>query len=46
MTVTINYGNFINLLLTFIITAFAIFLVVKMANRWRKQEEPKADSAA
>ena len=34
--VTINYGTFINLLLTFVITAFAIFLVVKLANRWRK----------
>jgi large conductance mechanosensitive channel len=42
--VTINYGTFINLLLTFIITAFAIFLVVKLANRWRKAPAAEADA--
>ena len=36
--VTLNYGNFINLLITFLITAAAIFMVVRMANRWRKQD--------
>lgn len=30
---TINYGNFINTLLDFLIVAFAIFLIVKIANR-------------
>jgi large conductance mechanosensitive channel len=41
--VTINYGTFINLVLTFVITAFAVFMVVKLANRWRKAPavEPK-----
>jgi large conductance mechanosensitive channel len=31
--VTINYGSFINNVVTFIIVAFAVFLVVRMANR-------------
>ena len=44
--VTINYGNFINLIISFLITAFAIFMVVRVANRWRKQaEEEKAGEA-
>jgi len=42
--VTINYGNFVNLMLTFVITAFAIFLVVKLANRWRKAPVAEADA--
>jgi large conductance mechanosensitive channel len=33
--VTINYGQFINNLVTFIIVAFAVFLVVRAANRMR-----------
>lgn len=31
---TLNYGNFINTIINFLIVAFAIFLVVRMANRW------------
>jgi large conductance mechanosensitive channel len=37
--VAINYGNFINTVITFIIVAFAIFLVVKGYNRLKKKEE-------
>jgi len=37
--VAINYGNFINTIITFIIVAFAIFLVVKGYNQLRKKEE-------
>jgi large conductance mechanosensitive channel len=38
--VTLNYGNFLNTILTFLIIAFSIFLVVKgMNNMRRKQEE-------
>ncbi len=44
--VTLNYGNFINLVLTFLITAFAVFMVVKVANRWRKQAEQAEQTAA
>ena len=39
--VAINYGLFLNALLNFIIVAFALFLVVKAVNRFRK-EEPAA----
>lgn len=39
--VTVNYGVFINTILTFLIVAFAVFLMVKNINRWKKQEEDK-----
>ena len=38
---TINYGIFINTVLDFIIVAFAIFMVIKQMNRFKKQEEEK-----
>jgi large conductance mechanosensitive channel len=34
--VTINYGLFINTLLDFVIVAFAIFMVIKQMNRFKK----------
>lgn len=37
--VTLNYGLFVNAVINFLIVAFAIFLVVKAANRFRKKEE-------
>jgi large conductance mechanosensitive channel len=37
--VFINYGSFINTIITFIIVAFAIFLVVKAYNNMKKKEE-------
>ncbi len=37
--VTINYGSFLNTLINFIIIAFAIFIVVKQINRFKKKEE-------
>ena len=40
--VTVNYGAFINNLVTFIIVAFVIFLVVRTANRLRPQEAAAA----
>jgi len=39
--VAINYGNFINTIITFIIVAFAIFMVVKGYNNMKKKEEEK-----
>jgi large conductance mechanosensitive channel len=44
--VTINYGVFINTLVSFIIVAFAVFMLVRMINRLRREEqvEPKAPS--
>jgi large conductance mechanosensitive channel len=40
--VTINYGNFINNVVTFLIVAFVVFLVVRMANRLRPQDAAAA----
>lgn len=37
--VAINYGSFINTIITFIIIAFAIFLLVKMVNRLQQKKE-------
>jgi large conductance mechanosensitive channel len=37
--VTLNVGVFINAVISFLIIAFAIFIVVKNANRFRKAEE-------
>jgi large conductance mechanosensitive channel len=34
---TINYGVFLNTIIDFIIVAFAIFLLVKQVNRFKKQ---------
>jgi len=36
--VTVNYGNFINTVLDFVIIAFAIFLMVKAVNRLKKRK--------
>ncbi len=36
--VTLNYGMFVNGLVNFLVVAFALFLVVRMMNRFRKQE--------
>lgn len=48
--VAINYGSFINTIITFIIVAFAIFMVIKLMNRLQKKQEeapaaPPADVA-
>jgi len=34
---TINYGLFINTIITFVIVAFAMFLMVRLVNRLRQQ---------
>jgi len=39
---TLNYGLFVNQILTFLIVAFAIFMVVKGINRMRRQAPAKA----
>lgn len=38
--VTIRYGIFINTVLDFIIVAFAIFMVIKQMNRFKKEADP------
>jgi large conductance mechanosensitive channel len=40
--VTINYGVFFNSVITFLIIAFAVFLLVRAANRLRPLETPAA----
>ncbi|MEM7199058.1 MAG: large-conductance mechanosensitive channel protein MscL [Planctomycetota bacterium] len=37
--VTINWGNFVNNLISFLIVAFAVFLLVKAINRLKREEE-------
>jgi large conductance mechanosensitive channel len=43
--VTINYGAFINSVITFLIVAFVIFLLIRNINRLRREaeEEPAAE---
>jgi large conductance mechanosensitive channel len=36
--ITLNYGAFINTCVSFLIVAFAVFLLVKQVNRLRRQE--------
>ncbi|MBA2079528.1 MAG: mechanosensitive ion channel protein MscL [Rhodanobacter sp. 68-29] len=45
--VAINYGSFINTIITFLIVAFAIFMVIKLMNRLqqKKEEAPAAPPA-
>jgi len=37
--VTLNYGVFINTILDFVIVAFAIFIMIKQLNRFKRKEE-------
>ena len=39
---TINYGVFINNVIAFLIVAFAVFLLVRMVNRWTSKPAPAA----
>ncbi|NLE39116.1 MAG: large-conductance mechanosensitive channel protein MscL, partial [Pirellulaceae bacterium] len=42
--VTINYGAFINTVLDFVIVAFCIFLVIKLMNRLKREEEKPVEA--
>lgn len=46
--VAISYGTFINTIITFIIIAFAIFMVIKGLNKMqrKKEEEPAPEAPA
>ena len=46
--VSINYGVFINACINFLIVAFAVFILVKQVNRFRKQApaEPPAPTTS
>lgn len=39
--VTLNYGLFLNTVIDFLIIAFAIFIVVKQINKFKKKEKAK-----
>ncbi|HSQ03949.1 MAG TPA: large conductance mechanosensitive channel protein MscL [Burkholderiales bacterium] len=42
--VTLNYGMFINNIITFVIVAFAVFLLVRAINRLRRPETKSPDA--
>lgn len=42
---TVNYGVFINTLISFLIVALAIFFVIKLINRVRREEKDKEVTA-
>jgi large conductance mechanosensitive channel len=37
---TLNYGNFVNMVINFLIVAFAVFLLVRSVNRWMPKPPP------
>ncbi|MFA7244745.1 MAG: large-conductance mechanosensitive channel protein MscL [Candidatus Magasanikbacteria bacterium] len=39
--ITLNYGAFINNVLDFLIISFAIFIMIKQINKFKKKEETK-----
>ncbi len=41
--VTINYGVFINTIISFVIVAFAVFLIIRNLNRLKRQEEAPSE---
>jgi large conductance mechanosensitive channel len=43
---TLNYGLFINQIISFVITAFAVFMVVKWMNRMRRRKENAQEPAS
>lgn len=38
--VTINYGVFVNTIISFVIVAFAVFLLIRQINRLKREEAP------
>ena len=40
---TLNYGLFVSSVISFLIVAFAVFLLVRQINRLRRHEEPAAE---
>ncbi len=42
--VTLNYGVFVNAVISFLIVAFAVFLVVRSFNRMRAREEAEQEA--
>jgi len=44
--VTFNYGAFINTVITFVIVAFAVFLLIRAINKLKRKEEEKPAAPA
>ena len=44
--VTINYGNFINEIINFLIVAFALFMMIKVINRLKRLQHAEDKAAA
>jgi large conductance mechanosensitive channel len=42
---TVNYGIFLNSIVDFLVVAFAVFLLVRVANRWNKPAPAAAASS-
>ena len=40
--VTMNYGLFVNALISFVIVAFVLFMIIRSVNSMKRQEEPAA----
>jgi len=40
--VTVNYGIFVNSVISFLIVAFAVFLLIRAINRMKREKEPTA----
>ena len=43
--VTFNYGMFINHVISFVIVAFAVFLLIRFINRLKREQEAKPPAA-
>ena len=43
--VTFNYGMFINHVISFVIVAFAVFLLIRFINRLKREEQAKPPAA-
>jgi len=41
--ITLNYGQFANLVINFLIVAWAVFMLVKLMNKLRRQPEPEPE---
>ena len=42
--VTINYGTFINTIISFLIVAFAVFLLIRSINNMRREKEAEPEA--
>lgn len=43
--VTINWGNFINHIISFLVVAFCIFMLIRVMNKARKAQQEQAEEA-